>query len=521
MSHYLTQSLHRARRLQPDAAATVFGERGQSWHALTDRVARFATVLAERGAGPGDRVAILALNSDRMVECLLACFWAGTVACPLNTRWTPAEIVQALGHCDADLLIVDDAFAATVPTLREHLALTTIIHIGDAPTPAGLHSYEALVAVASPADDRLRSGDDLAMLIHTGGTTGRPKGVMLSHGNLATAALGMSAMGMGTQGSFLLTVPLFHMAGIQMLFNHLLGGEPMWILPAFDPVATLAKLAHGEIGSLMLVPTMLQMLIDHPAAANHDLCGLRRIYYGASPISEALLEKALARFPTTEFVQGYGMTKTGITLMLPHRYHSAEGRRLGKLRSAGLTTPTAEIRIVDADDRELPRGQPGEILARGPAIMQGYWQQPALSAEALRDGWMHTGDIGTMDDDGFVFIVDRLKDMIVSGGENVYSAEVENALARHPAVAQCAVIGVPDARWGERVHAVIVRREGSDADESALGAAMISHCRQLIASYKCPRSIEFRAALPISAAGKLLKNELRAPYWQGQERGVA
>lgn len=261
------------------------------------------------------------------------------------------------------------------------------------------------------------------------------------------------------------------------------------------------------------------MLVDHPAMKKpRDLGALRTIAYGASPISEAVLERAMAALPGVGFVQAYGMTELSpLATLNPASYHTAEGRRLGKLRSAGRASHCTEVRIVDPQGREVPRGTVGEVVVRGPNVMQGYWNQPALTAAALRDGWMHTGDGAWMDDDGFIFIADRLKDMIITGGENVYSAEVENALAQHPAVAACAVIGIPSDEWGESVHAVVVRHPQHELAAEAL----MAHCRPLIAGYKCPRSVDFVEALPLSGAGKVLKTKLREPFWRNRERTVA
>jgi long-chain acyl-CoA synthetase len=240
--------------------------------------------------------------------------------------------------------------------------------------------------------------------------------------------------------------------------------------------------------------------------------------YGASPIGEALLERAMRQLPGAEFIQAYGMTELApAATVLPAWYHSPEGRKAGKLRSAGRATFCTEVAIVDADDGELPRGQVGEVVVRSPCVMLGYWNKPRETAEALRGGWMHTGDSGYMDHDGFLFIVDRIKDMIVSGGENVYSVEVENALVRHPAVAACAVIGIPDPQWGEAVHAVVVKKAGA----SVTAEQLREHCKALIAGYKCPRSVDFVDALPLSGAGKVLKRTLREPFWQGRERRVS
>ena len=517
MPRSLTQGLHHSLRRHPAHVATICGSRQQNFQQLADRTARLGGALQSLGVKPDDRIAILALNSDRFIECYLGVMWAGAAVSPLNIRGSRAEIGYALSNGRASLLMADDQFAAMAQSLKAEGLVNNVIHIGDAPTPNAMLGYESLLAHAEPIADAGRNGDDLAMLLYTGGTTGTPKGVMLSHANLASASEGMSALGCGTGDVHLHAVPMFHMAGIQMLFNHLIGGGTHVVQPAFEPKATLQIIEQEHVSSMMLVPTMLQMMIEHPIAKSLKLTSLQRVFYGAAPISEALLRRAMALLPKTEFIQGYGMTETGITLMLPARYHTKEGQSLGKLRAAGMATPEAEVRIVDGEDRDVPRGTAGEIVVRGPMVMRGYWQQPELTASIIRDGWLHTGDVGVMDDDGFVFIVDRLKDMIVSGGENVYSSEVENALAQHPAVLTCAVIGVPHEKWGEAVHAVVVRK----ADASVTEEELIAQCRQLIAVYKCPRSIEFREALPLSAAGKVLKNELRAAFWTRHSRRVA
>jgi acyl-CoA synthetase (AMP-forming)/AMP-acid ligase II len=280
----------------------------------------------------------------------------------------------------------------------------------------------------------------------------------------------------------------------------------------------IRAIAGEKVGVALLVPTMIQMMVDHPGIGGADLGALRRIVYGASPISESLLDRAMTRLPNVEFLQAYGLTEMSplISILGPEQ-HRADGRAAGRLRSAGLPAWFVDVRIVTADGRDAPRGSVGEVVARGPGVMQGYWGKPQESQAALRDGWLHTGDGGYLDQDGYLFIVDRVKDMIVSGGENVYSAEVENAIAQHPAVAACAVIGIPDARWGEAVHAVIVCQPGH---ESPTAESLRQHCRELIAGYKCPRSMEIRKDLPLSGAGKVLKTILREPYWKDLGRRV-
>jgi acyl-CoA synthetase (AMP-forming)/AMP-acid ligase II len=320
-------------------------------------------------------------------------------------------------------------------------------------------------------------------------------------------------------GTYLHAAPMFHLADIGMGTAQWLQGNTHAIVPMFNPEHVLDALERFRVTDLMLVPTMIQMTVDHPSMKKpRDLSALRTIIYGASPIAEAVLDRAIAALPGVGFVQAYGMTELSpVATISAARNHTLEGRKLGKLRSAGRATYVAEVRIVDVSGNEVPRGTVGEVVVRGPTVMQGYWNKPEQTAQAVRDGWMHTGDGAWMDDDGFIFIADRLKDMIITGGENVYSGEVENAFAQHPAVAACAVIGIPSEQWGETVHAVVVRKPGQEVTAEAL----IAHCKTLIAGYKCPRSLDFVDALPISGAGKILKTKLREPFWQGRERKVA
>ena len=520
MAFYLTQSLHRVLQLRSKHPATVFGERRQTWAEVGDRVARLAGALQGLGLRAGERVGMMALNSDRYLEYYFGTWWAGCVVNPVNVRWSPAEVAYSLDDCDTTVLIVDDHFAPMVAELRTRSrSLRTVIHVGVGAPPEGMLSWERLVAQASPAQDAMRAGDDLAGVFYTGGTTGFPKGVMLSHTNLASNALTDVADGLvAPDGTALMVAPMFHLAATALLLSNMIVGSRLVFLPSFTPQGVLGAIQAEQVTSALLVPTMIQMVIDHPSLKDHDTRSLRDVAYGASPISEGVMNRALAALPGARFTQAYGMTELSpCATFLPPWYHTAEGRGAGKIRSAGRAASACEVRITDPDDREVPRGTVGEVCVRGPGVMQGYWNQPELTAQALRGGWMHTGDAAYMDEDGFVFIVDRVKDMIVTGGENVYSVEVESALSQHPAVAAASVIGIPDDKWGEAVHAVVVFKPG----QSASAEALVAHARGLIAGYKCPRSIEVREALPLTAAGKVQKTELRKPFWEGQSRNVA
>lgn len=514
---YLTQALHRNVQQTPDLPATVFGDRVRTWRECAERVSRLAAALRSLGVGSGDRVAILSENSDDFHDVQLAVPWADAVTVPLNTRWSAAEVGFAVHDAGAVALVVDDAFLDMAEPVRAPAAaLSVVVHTGNRPSPQGVHRLEDLIAESTPIEDARRRGDSLAAIYYTGGTTGTPKGVMLSHANLVVTALATAASGefMTPGGRLLHSAPMFHLAdGAGWIARNILGGTHV-ILSKFTPAAVADAVQLHQITDMFLAPTMIQMFVDSPAAQHTDLSSLRHLIYGASPISQALLERTMRLLPEVKLLQAYGMTELSpTTTILTSGDHGDPALR----RSAGRAVGIAEVKIVDEQDAEVTRGVIGEITARGPHVMQGYWNRPQETAHALRGGWMHTGDAGFMNDNGYLFVVDRIKDMIVSGGENVYSAEVENALAQHPAVAACAVIGVPDDQWGERVHAVVVLHP----EHTATGAQLQDHCRALIARYKAPRSVDFVDALPLTPAAKVDKRALRKTYWKSEDRSVS
>ena len=512
---YLTQSLHRNAQTDGNEIATVFGDRVRTWNESVDRVARLAAGLKGLGVGVGDRVAMLSLNSDRYHEYLFATWWIGAVVNPINIRWSAAEIGYSLEDSATAVLLVDDAFLPHLEAVRAAApCVTTVVHCGDGPTPDGAVAYESLLGQGTVEDLR-HGGDALAGIFYTGGTTGFPKGVMLSHDNLMVSALGSCASGdfVVPGGRLLHAAPMFHLADLAAwTARNLIGGTHV-IVPMFTPDGVLEAIEKHAVTDALLVPTMIQMLVDAPGVKEADVSSLQKVLYGASPISEGLLERVGRVLPEVLLTQAYGMTELSpvATLLTPEAHKDPVLRR-----SAGRAVPHAEVRIVDLDDNEVPRGTVGEIVVRGGHVMLGYWGKPEETAAAVIDGWMHTGDGGRMDEQGYVFVVDRIKDMIVSGGENVYSAEVENAVAQHPAVAACAVIGVPDDEWGERVHAVVVLQPGAALSLEELR----DHTKALIAGYKAPRSLEVVEALPLSGAGKVLKRELRAQHWHDAGRAV-
>ena len=516
----LTQAIHRAAAATPAAIATVCAGRRRSWAEVRDRIARVAGALKGLGVGEGDRIAILAMNADRYFELYFAVPWANAVVVPMNVRWSVAEHVFSIEDSGATVLVVDDTFlAAGRAVLAQCGGLRHAIHIGDGPTPEGFLAYEALAAAGPAVPDARRSGGDLAGIFYTGGTTGFPKGVMLSHQSLWTSSLCIGAgIGLSAELRYLHAAPMFHLADTGMTFAGTIFGGSHIFMPSFDAAAFLGLVEAERATHALLVPTMIRLLLDCPDLAHRDASSLSRLIYGASPMAESLLRAAMKQLPHVGFAQAYGQTELSpLATILGPEWHVLDGPKAGKLRSAGRPGLCVEIKIVDAEGAEVPQGSVGEVCARGPNTMLGYWNRPEQTAATLVDGWVHTGDGGYLDADGFLYIVDRIKDMIVSGGENVFSAEVENALMQHEAVGECAVIGVPDDKWGERVHAIVVPKAGRSvsADE------IVSHCKALIAGYKCPRSVDVRAeALPKSGAGKILKVDLRQPFWADKSRNV-
>jgi long-chain acyl-CoA synthetase len=508
----LGQILRRSARLRGNALAIADIERELTWNAFEQRVMKLAGALRALGLKPGDRVAILAQNSHRYLETLFAVPWAGGVVAPLNFRLAMPELGSILRDSGAEILVIDDIHQHLADELASTADLRHIIHAGTEPTSNGSMQYEALLDATAPVPDAGRCGEDLAALFYTSGSTGEPKGVMHSHANIALAGLSsIPPFGLDEDAVALIAGPLFHVGATGLCFPAMMAAASVVVLPRFEPGRVIETIERYRITNLTGVPTMLRMIADHPEARRRDLSSLRTVTFGGAPMPDSLLTELVSLAPGVRFVHCYGMTETTASCSaLPPRYVLAETRHLGKALSIGKALSSLDITILDAADQEVGPGAIGEIAVRGPIVTQGYWRKPEMSERALRGGWLHTGDVGYLDEDGFLYIVDRLKDMIITGGENVYSREVEEAVYSFPGVAQCAVIGVPDERWGERVHAVVAPSQGRSIDPDAL----VAHCRARIAGYKCPRSVEVRAdPLPLSGANKIDKSALRAAYW--------
>jgi fatty-acyl-CoA synthase len=506
-------------RIQPEAVFATLGARSLDYAAADAEANRIANALAAAGLGPGDRAAILAKNCIEYVLFYYGASKAGVVPVPLNYRLAPPEWAWILNDARARLLVARGDLAHAVAALRREVeGVERWVAVG-AEVP-GWEPWESFLAekASTPPRHRASPGDDLYQM-YTSGTTGRPKGAVLSQGAVSANLWQAGLQFGGVPGERVLIVaPLYHAAAAITSFVTVQAGGSLFIQEDYDPAAVVRALSEERIALALLVPAMIQFcLLAVPDAAQREYPQLRLIVYGASAISDAVLRQAVETF-RCDFLQAYGMTETTAvaTNLLPadHRRALQEDPRL--LLSCGRPILGTQVRVVDEQDRDLPAGAIGQILIRGPQLMKGYWKRDEATRDALRGGWMHTGDAGILDERGYLYIQDRVNDMIVSGGENVYPREIEEALHQHPAVADAAAIGVPDERWGEAVKAVVVLRQGGAANEREL----LDFCRARLAGFKCPRSVDFVQALPRNPSGKVLKRELREPYWKGRQRKV-
>ncbi len=501
-----------------EAPMITFGERAVSYGEMAARAGRVAQGLRAAGIRPQDRVAFLDKNGLEYFEVLFGGGMANVVNVAVNWRLAPAEMAYIIGDAGARVLFVGADFFPHLQEIESALpAVEKIVAIGAHPRHEG---YEAWLARHPATDPQVPSApDDVAMQIYTSGTTGLPKGAMLTNANLGTLVPHVApAWGLDPSSVNIVCMPLFHIGGSGWALCGMWNGCHSILVRDFVPPDVIAALERHRVTNALFVPAMLQFMAAVPGAAERDCSALRSIVYGASPITTDVLTRSMKVFHC-DFIQVYGLTETtGAITELPAKDHDPDGPRAALLRSAGRPYPWVEMRIVDPDTgRDRRAGEVGELWTRSVQNMKGYWNKPEETAATLvADGWLRTGDAGFMDADGYLFLTDRVKDMIVSGGENVYPAEVENALSGHPDVADVAVIGVPDERWGETVKAIVVRRPGSAPTPESI----IGHARQRLARYKCPTSVDFAEALPRNPSGKLLKRQLREPYWQGHTRRI-
>lgn len=515
----LSWPLRRAAALAPSGEAVVDRDRRVDYATLARRVTGLGEALRTGlGLPAGQIVAMLAGNSMEYVEAWLGIPAAGLVLNPLNFRLAEAELTFILNDSGARVLVADARFFETARRLADACpAVEHLIWADPTPAPDATISWESLVAT-EPCSDFSADVDEscLAAISYTGGTTGLPKGVMQSHGNLlANARNLLIALPLSPRDRFFHASPMFHAAGAANVFSMTWQGGAHVVLPVFDPGAFVELAARERITSTVIVPTMLNAILNHPGLGEHDLSAWRLFQIGAAPPPVELLRRALDLLPC-DIRQVYGATETS-----PHVSSTRDGdiRRWvaagdeARLRSCGIPDIGVEVEIRSTDRARCATGEIGEVVVRGANVMLGYWNRPTETAAALdAEGWYRSGDLGYLDTDGYLYLVDRAKDMIISGGENVYTAEVENVLYLHPAVLEAAVFGIPHATWGEAIHAEVVTRPG----HAVTAEDLITHCRAHIAGYKTPRSISLRTEpLPKSGANKILKRDLRAPFWAG------
>lgn len=508
----------RAARLNPRGLCTRYEGREFTWLEAREQIARLAAGLGQFGLAAGDRVGILSLNSDRYYQAIFAIPWADCTMVPLNTRWALPENTYAVSDAGVRVILFDDAFAEqTEQLLGDVDCLEAVVYMGDGACPEWASSLTDLINQHDPAEMPEQDANDMAGIFYTGGTTGFPKGVMQSHRAIWASAVGaLPLLEMRRDSIYLHAAPMFHMADFAGSMGATMSCASHVIVTAFEPGLVLDTIGSEGITNALLVPAMIKMMLNHPNADDADFSTLETIVYGASPMPAATLETIMQKWPSVGLVQAYGQTELApVATMLARSDHRAGS---DKLKAAGQPTAVTEMRIVDEEGRDCSVGESGEIVVRGPHTMIGYWNKPEETAKALQDGWVFTGDAGYLDEDGYLFIVDRVKDMVVTGGENVFTTEVENAMISHDAVQDVAVIGIPHEEWGEAVHAIVILQPGQSATEQEL----MEHCRAQIAGYKLPKGITFREEpMPLSGAGKVLKTELRKPYWEGRERQVS
>ena len=512
--------LRRTAARMPDKTALVMDEKSLTYAQLNNRVNRLAHALLGLGLEPGDRVAVLTHNCIEYYEIYLALCKARGVLVPFNNLLRQRELARDMAYIRPRFIVFQAEFGPIVGQLMAQGSwLEKAVSIGDGGL-AGALDYEELMGGQSQEEPAVAvQEDDLMSIFLTSGTTGRPKGAMRTHRHNCLNALAAAVeLGLQPDDRVLLLFPFYHVT-LEDRFCHILRGNTIVIRREGSFVASevLDLLARHRITICQFVPTMINTMLQEKDLERYDLSAMRLILYAAAPMPVELLKQALQRFKCG-FMQFYGQTETGpmTTVLRPeeHLLTTQAGRE--RLASCGRPALHFEARLVDADDRPVPVGQVGELTVRGEAMTKGYWELPEETARLLAGGWLHTGDFARLDQDGFVYIVDRKNDMIISGGKNIYPREVEEVLYGHPAVLEASVIGVPDPHWGESVQAVVVLKEG----HSASAEELIALCKENMASYKKPRAVEFRPALPKSATGKILKRVLRDEYWQGRERNV-
>jgi len=514
--------LTKSARAYPHKLAVAYGSTKWDYSQFNSRANRLANALYRLGIRQGDNIALLQYNNPEMLASMFACFKAGCGAVPINFRLHPNEFSFIIDHSDAKAVILSPEFNQALMDCRERLPkvrhFITLAGAGN-----GLSDFGKLLSQESDQFiDVDVHPDDLAWLFYTSGTTGMPKGAMLTHRNLLAMTMNFYAdicPGFGPDDVVLHVAPLSHGSGLYALPN--IGKAAANVImeeKSFNPELVFKTIEQYRVTNMFAAPTMINLMINSPMVDKYNHDSLKALNYGGAPMLVEDLKAAIAKLGPC-LVQLFGQAESPMTITyLSHKDHILEGapEQISRLASAGLARTDVEVRIVDRHDKELPANETGEIVTRSDLVMKGYWRNPEATAETIVNGWLHTGDMGYMDDNGYLFIMDRSKDMIISGGENVYPREIEEVLIRHPAVGEVAVIGIPDPKWGEAIKAIVARIPEKSVTENEL----IDFCKDNIASYKKPKSIDFIDELPKNNYGKILKRELRAKYWEYKARKV-
>lgn len=507
----------------PDNVAVVRGTQRMTYAQLNARVNRLANALTRLGIRRGENVAILQYNYPQTIESIFACFKAGVGSVPINFRLHPNEFGFIIDHSESAAVILSPEFNESILSIHDRIPKARHHLITLSGAGGELLDYEKLLSMESDqCVDADVEPDDLAWLFYTSGTTALPKGAMLTHRNLLAMTMSFYAdmcPGFGPDDAILHAAPLSHGSGLYALPNTGKAATHVFLeSKSFDPELTFKIIQECRVTNMFVAPTMVKMMIESPALDQYDHRSLKSLIYGGAPMLVEDLKKAMAKLGPC-LVQLFGQGESPMTITyLPHRDHVLQGTpaQMKRLASAGLARTNVEVKIFDQEDKERSPGEIGEIVTRSDVVMKGYWRNPETTRETIKSGWLHTGDMGYMDERGYLFIMDRSKDMIISGGENIYPREIEEVIVKHPAVREVAVIGIPDPKWGEAIKAVVSLIEGTSVTEDEL----IAFCRDNIASYKKPKSIDFVDELPKNNYGKILKRELRDKYWAGKERQV-
>ena len=502
--------LERGAKIYSDREAIVFSNTRLTYRQFNERVNRLAHYLLSLNLQGFKSVSILAENCHQYCEVYFGVGKAGYVTVPLNFRLSTREMAEIIKDGESKALFFEKAFASQVRELAELTGVNTLICIDDRIESS--EYYEDLLERFPATNPEVEVDENqMAILMYTGGTTGKAKGVMISHRNLMTSIFNcIATFNIYGIASTCFVLPFYHVSWWPVPYILAIGGK-VAVVHRPDLAEIMKTIQDEKCEWINAVPTIYNWMLQHPDLVKYDLSSLKIISYAGSPISPEVLSKLIAKFGNI-FMQIYGMTEAiGGTVLLPED-HVGE-----RLKSCGRSMLAAKVRVVNSDEKDVQPGEVGEIICKGKHVMQGYWKNPELTAKTIVDGWMHTGDMATVDEDGYIYIMDRKNDMIITGGENVYPKEVEDVLYQHPAVMETCVFGVPDDKWGESVKAVVVLK----TDQTISEGELIQFCRQRLAGYKCPKSVEFRQALPKSPVGKILRSEIKKEYWQGRDRNIS